>query len=197
MILKLFPLSLLFVTVAFANSMGWPIKKELPNQLSVTIDIPPTWGSEFAVDAHSSFRVNVSNKRNADLHLLNVSFIEPRFLLIKEDGSEVQLDVPIKNLKGPESNPGITLGPSSGIGFKVEMDRPVSPVLTAGTVMLEVKITFVAGDIVEDQDGKSGYLDGFNYTIVRRLSGADRLFKLAKTAEQDGGGQPATRPESK
>jgi hypothetical protein len=45
MILKIFPLSVIFVTTAFAISMVWPEKKELPDQLSVTIDIPPTWGS--------------------------------------------------------------------------------------------------------------------------------------------------------
>ncbi|MEO7097953.1 MAG: hypothetical protein ABI162_01230 [Luteolibacter sp.] len=170
---------------ACANSIGWPEKKELPDQLSVTLDVPPTWGSKSAVEDHCSFRVNVSNKRNADLQLLNVSFVEPRFLLLKGDGTEVELDVPIKNLHGPSTNPGITIGPSSGIGFKVEMARPALPaVLKDGTVVLEVRITLVAGDIVEDRDGKAGYLDGFHYQLVRRLSGAERLLKFPPPAAQ-------------
>ena len=72
MIKKVFPLSVLLVTTAFADSMGWPEKKALPDQLSVTIDVPPTWGSVSAVDAHSAFRVNISNKKDADIQLLNV-----------------------------------------------------------------------------------------------------------------------------
>ncbi len=162
---------------AFGNSMGWPVKKELPDSISVGIDVPPTWGSKSAVDDHSAFRVTISNKRNSDLQLLNISFSEPRFVLVKGDGSEVHLDIPVKNLSEPNYNPGITLGPLSQSGFKIEMDRPVRPAdLKEGTIVLDVKISFVAGDIVEGED-RRGYLEGFNYTMICRMSGAERLLK--------------------
>ena len=177
MIAKLLAISLLLPT-AYGKSIGWPKKDSLPDFMAVAIDLPPIWGSESAVNDHSSFRVTMKNTRNSDIQLLNVDFTSPRFLLIKDDGSVVPLDIPIKNLTVPRSNPGLTIGPSSQVGFKIEMDRPDRPPnLGTGKVVLEITVTFTAGDIITKPDSKSGFLDGFEYGLVRRLSGAEQLLK--------------------
>lgn len=163
--------------------MGWP-EKELPEDLTVTVDMPPVWGAKAVLDERGTFRVNISNKQAKDLHLLNLWFREPRLLLVKEDGQEVPLEVSIKKLESPSSNPGLTLGSTSTIGFKVAMERPVVPAdFKNAKIVFEVKIQFVAGDIVEKKEQGSGYLDGFTYTAVRRLSGADRLLKFSAEAK--------------
>ena len=126
----------------------------------------------------------MTNKRDTEVHILNMRFIEPRFLLIKKDGSSVPLSVPIPKLRTPESNPGLILGPRSEIGFEIEFDRPANPISTMeGDIVFEVKVVFVAGDIVErrEADGRInpdvGWLEGFDYTITRRLGVAQRLLK--------------------
>jgi len=184
MLRKLLFFSVLMANAAFANSMGWPAREELPEWLSVDIDIPARWGSPLAVNLYSSFRIKITNKRDSEVHILNMRFVEPRFLLIKKDGSSVTLSVPIAKLRAPESNPSLILGRRSEIGFEIEFERPANPASTMeGDVVFEVKVVFVAGDIVErrEADGRInpdvGWLEGFDYTITRRLGVAQRLLK--------------------
>jgi hypothetical protein len=184
MIRKILLFAVILVNAAFANSMGWPPRQELPKWLSVDIDIPPLWGSQSSFDQYSAFRIKLTNKRDSEVRILNMHFSDPRFLLIKNDGSSVQLTVPISKLRTPESNPGITLGSHSEVGFEIEFDRPASPAASLeGDIVFEVKVAFVAGDVVErrEADGRInmnvGWLDGFDYTVTRRLSIAKRLLK--------------------
>jgi hypothetical protein len=184
MLRKIFILAVIVTNVAFANSIGWPPKEELPEWLLVAIDIPPRWGSQLAVDLHGVFRIKLRNKRDSDVRILNVRFFDPQFLLIKKDGSSVPLTVPMGQLRKPELNPGMTLGARSEVGFEIEMDRPASSgIPLEGDVVFEVKVGFVAGDIVErrEADGRVnpnvGWLEGFDYTVVLRLIGAKRLLK--------------------
>lgn len=126
MILKLLALSLILSATTFANSRGWPVKSELPEFLSVVADVPPIWGSADVVQSRCTFRVTLSNKRDTVLQLLNLNLVESRFMLIKADGTEVEWHIP-KNIEGPGTNPGLTLGANSQIGFEIQMDRPLFP----------------------------------------------------------------------
>jgi hypothetical protein len=184
MIRKILFLAVIIANAVFANSIGWPPKQELPEWLSVDIDIPPLWGSQLSFDLYSTIRIKLINKRSSEVRILNVRFFDPQFLLIKKDGSIVPIAIPIQRLRKPELNPGMTLGAHSEVGFEIEMDRPASTSIPLeGDVVFEVKIGFVAGDIVErhEADGRIntnvGSLDGFDYTVVCRLTGAKRLLK--------------------